>query len=116
MTTQLVDLDKRLDDIGWGVLLVTTGTIWLLPDKQVPHGSWLIAAGLIMLGLNAIRYFNQIRMNGFSLIVGTLVLLAGLGEFFSVNLPLFAIALILIGVCSFMKRLHANHSTAPGCC
>lgn len=70
-------LDARLESVGWGVLLITIGTIWLLPEKQIPQGSWLIAAGLILLGLNVIRYFNGIRMSGFSLVLGTLALLAG---------------------------------------
>ena len=101
--TRKVALNKRLEDFGWGVLLITIGTIWLLPEKQVPQGSWLIAAGLITLGLNAIRYFNGIKMVGFSLVVGGLALFAGLGAFFSLKLPLLAIALIVIGACSLLK-------------
>ncbi len=112
-------LDARLGDIGWAVLLITIGTIWLLPEKQVPQGSWLIAAGLILLGLNAVRYFNGIRMSGFSLILGTLALLAGIGTFLAWNLPLFAIALIVIGVCMLFKPLVGRGSASPvrhGCC
>jgi membrane-bound ClpP family serine protease len=113
------ELDARLGDIGWAVLLITVGTIWLLPEKQVPQGSWLIAAGLILLGLNAIRYFNGIRMSGFSLVLGTLVLLAGIGEFFAWHLPLFAIALIVIGACMLFKPLVERKLDFPvsyGCC
>ena len=113
------ELDARLGDIGWAVLLITVGTIWLLPEKQVPQGSWLIAAGLILLGLNAVRYFNGIRMSGFSLILGTLVLLAGIGAFFAWHLPLFAIALIVIGACMLFKPLVERKSDFPvshGCC
>lgn len=113
------ELDARLGDIGWAVLLITVGTIWLLPGKQVPQGCWLIAAGLILLGLNAIRYFNSICMSGFSLVLGTLVLLAGIGAFFAWHLPLFAIALIGIGVCMLFKPLVERKSDFPvshGCC
>jgi len=112
-------LDARLSDIGWAVLLITVGTIWLLPERQVPQGGWLIAAGLILLGLNAIRYFNGIRMSGFSLVLGTLVLLAGIGAFFAWHLPLFAIALIAIGACMLFRPLVERKSEFPashGCC
>ena len=112
-------LDARLGDIGWAVLLITIGTIWLLPEKQVPQGSWLIAAGLILIGLNAVRYFNGIRMSGFSLVLGTVTLLAGIGTFFAWNLPLFAIALIVIGVCMLLKPVVGRGSAFPvrhGCC
>jgi hypothetical protein len=100
-----VALSKRLDDFGWAVLLIAIGTIWLMPEKLLPQGSWLIAAGIIMLGLNAIRYFNGIKMVGFSLVAGILALLAGLGKFFGLTLPLFAIALIVIGVIMLLKPL-----------
>jgi hypothetical protein len=119
MTPDKVALDERLADVGWGVLLITIGVIGLLPAGQVPHGTWLIAAGLILLSLNAVRYFNGIRMRGFSLIVGILVLLAGLGEFFGLDLPLFAIALILIGGSCLFRRPLATDSTSPAsqnCC
>ena len=71
-----------------GALLITVGTIWLLPEKQVPRGSWLMAAGIILLGLNAIRYLNGIRMRRFSLVAGAVALLAGVGAYFNWNLPL----------------------------
>jgi hypothetical protein len=98
-------LDARLEGIGWGVLLITIGIIWLLPEKHVPQGSWLIAAGLILLGLNAIRCLNGIRMSGFSLMLGILALLAGAGKLFAWELPLFAIALMAIGACMLLKPL-----------
>ncbi len=104
-SSERVALERRFEDIGWGVLLVAIGTIWLVPEKLVPHGSWLIAAGLILLGLNAARFFRGIRMSGFSLVAGILALIAGLGEFFSVGVPLFPIALIFIGLCSLVKPL-----------
>ena len=83
-------LSRRLEDFGWAVLLIAVGTIWLMPETLVPKGTWLIAAGVIMLGLNVVRRFNGIKMSGFSLFAGVLALLAGLGEFFGLKLPLFA--------------------------
>jgi len=113
-------LSRRVEGIGWGVLLITIGTIWLVPAGQVPKGSWLIAVGLILLGLNAVRYFYALRMSGFSLAVGILALLAGLGEFYGLNLPLFPIALIGVGACLLVKRLFERESiSTPGqgwCC
>jgi hypothetical protein len=105
-----VALSKRLNDFGWAVLLIAIGTIWLMPERLMPQGSWLIAAGIIMLGLNAIRYFNGIGMVGFSLVAGILALLAGLGAYFGLTLPLFAIALIVIGMVMLLKPLLEKNS------
>lgn len=112
-------LAKRLEDLGWGVLLIAIGTIWLAPEKQVPQGSWLIATGLIMLGLNAVRHFYGIKMSGFSLVVGILALLAGTGAFLNLHLPLFAIALIITGVYMILKPAEKNlmnAKTQDWCC
>lgn len=105
-------LNRRLEDFGWGALLITIGTIWLLPEQQVPQGSWLVAAGIILLGLNAIRYFKGLAMSGFSLVVGILALFAGLGEYYHVKMPLFAIALIVIGACILLKPLAEKKSSS----
>ncbi len=114
-TARKAALNERLEGIGWAILLITMGTIWLLPETQVPSGTWLIAAGVILLGLNAVRAANGIRMSGFSLGVGVLALLAGLGEHYNIKLPLFPIALILIGVCLLFGAFRGKGISAPGC-
>ena len=35
-------LDRRLHDIGWGLLLMLTGMVWLVPAERVPEGAWLL--------------------------------------------------------------------------
>jgi hypothetical protein len=103
--TRKAALNRRLESFGWGALLIVIGTIWLLPESQVPHGSWLIAAGIILLGLNAVRCINGISMSSFSLIAGFIALTMGLGAFFGVKLPLFAIVLIVVGAGILLKML-----------
>ncbi len=51
-------LDHQLERIGWALFLIMIGGLMLLPG--VPSGTWLIGTGLIMLGLNAVRYFKGI--------------------------------------------------------
>lgn len=115
------ELDKTLDDIGWGALFITTGAFWLVPETLVPQGGWMIAVGLILLGLNAIRYIVRIEMNGFGFVLGFLALFAGMGAFFNLTLPLFPIALIVIGACMLLApefERRSISSTAHGwrCC
>jgi hypothetical protein len=111
-STQKAALSRRLEGIGWGVLLIAVGTIWLLPQGRVPKGTWLIAAGLIVLGFSVVHYFNALKVSGFSLAVGILALVAGLGEYFAVELPLFAIALIGLGTWLLLQRLPEKHSNS----
>jgi len=104
-------LNKRLESIGWGLFLIMIGGIWLVPDEQVPEGTWLIGAGLIMLGLNLARYLNGIRMSGFTIVLGILALASGLGDLAGVDLPLFPILLILIGASILLKPVFEGRRT-----
>jgi hypothetical protein len=91
-------LNRRLETIGWGLFLIIIGALWLLPDGTVPDGAWLIAAGVIMLGVNLVRYLNQIKMSGASLFLGLLMAIFGVGEFLGMDLPVLAVLLIVFGV------------------
>ena len=53
---QKLALNARLEAIGWALFLIWIGGLWLMPDERLPEETWLIGAGLIMLGLNGVRY------------------------------------------------------------
>lgn len=89
---------KRLDDIGWAIFLILTGILWLFPESQVPPGTWLICTGLLLLGLNAFRVIAQVPVSGFTTLLGTLALAAGLAAWWGIHLPLAAVGLIGLGV------------------
>lgn len=103
-------LNKRLESIGWALFLIMIGGIGLVPNSQVPVGTWSIGVGLIMLGLNLARYLNGIRMSGFTLVLGTVAVLTGVGEFSGLDLPVFAILLILIGASIILTPLFERES------
>jgi len=98
-------LNKHLERIGWALFLIMIAGIALVPDERIPKGTWPIGVGLIMLGLNAARYLNGIKMSGFTIVLGILALGSGLGDFLGVDLPLFPILLILIGANIILRPL-----------
>jgi hypothetical protein len=61
--TRKRSLNKQLEAVGWGLFLIMIGGLWLVPDEMVREGTWLIGAGLIMLGLNAARYYTGVKMS-----------------------------------------------------
>lgn len=97
------ELNSRLETVGWGLFLIMLGGFALVPD--VPEGTWLIGAGLIMLGLNAIRLLVGIRPSWFTLILGTIALLAGLSSVLGVDIPVGPILIILIGLAVIVRAL-----------
>jgi hypothetical protein len=98
-------LDGRLNDIGWGLLFILTGLVWMFPTQQVPEGAWLFGVAAILIGVNVARYLRHIAMSGFSLVLGFVALLAALGQIWRVDLPLLAICLVIIGGSLVIKPL-----------
>ena len=96
---------QRLDEIGWAIFFILTGVIWLLPEAQVPPGTWFMAIGLLLLGLNAIRALAKVPVSGFTTLLGTLVLVAGLAAFLGFELPILAIGLILFGFALLYRQV-----------
>lgn len=91
-------LNKRLENAAWGLFLVMLGCIWLIPEERVPQDAWLLGAGVILLGLNAIRYLKGIRPSGFTLFLGALGVMLGIGGLLGVELPVIPILIILLGL------------------
>ena len=92
-----IRLDRQLNDIGWGLLFMLTGLVWMLPAQQVPEGAWLFGVAAILIGINVVRYLNHVAVSSFSLSLGGVALLAAVGQLWRVDLPLFAICLFIIG-------------------
>ena len=91
-------LNKRLESAAWGLFLVVLGLIWLVPDNRVPQDVWLLGAGVILLGLNGIRYLKGIRPSGFTIFLGVLGVLLGIGGLLDLDLPVVPILVILVGL------------------
>lgn len=96
-------LNKRLETVFWGLFLIMLGGQWLLKGVNVPNGTWDVGVGLILLGLNAARYFNGLRMSGFTTFLGILALIGGLAQMlFKFDLG-GALLLIVLGAYLMLK-------------
>jgi hypothetical protein len=96
-------LNKRLEAVGWGCFLIMLGGFMLVPDTIVAKGFWSIGVGLIMLGLNAARYFFKIRMSGFTTFLGILSLIGGILQLFGLEGTEGAFLLIILGAFLLVK-------------
>lgn len=103
--TKEEQLSKRINSIGWALFFVMLGCLWLIPPETLPESTWLIGAGLIMLGSNLVRYLNGIKMVAFTNIIGVVALAAGISDIMGVELPVFPILIILIGLSIIVGHL-----------
>ena len=53
--------------------------------------------GVIVVGVNVARYVKQIKLNGFTTLLGLFALAAGVSALVGVRIPLFAIFLVVVG-------------------
>ena len=96
-------LNKRLESVAWGLFLVMLGGFALVPDETIPRGAWSIGIGVIMLGLNAARYLNKIKMSGFTTVLGAIALLGGIAELLGITSLDAALLLIILGAYLILK-------------
>lgn len=96
-------LNKRMETIAWGFFLVMLGGFALVPGDVLPKGLWSVGVGVIMLGLNAARYFNQIKMSGFTTFLGILGVAGGIAEMLGWTSLQGGLLLILLGAYLIVK-------------
>lgn len=70
-------LNKRMETMAWGAFLIMLGGFMFVPEEIIKGGWWSIGVGLIFLGLNAARYFNGLRMSGFTTFLGIISVIGG---------------------------------------
>jgi hypothetical protein len=68
-----------------------------VPQEIIRGGWWSIAVGLIMLGLNAARYFNGLRMSGFTTFLGIISVAGGVLDLVGMEGVNAAVLLIVLG-------------------
>jgi hypothetical protein len=102
-------LNRNLEAMAWGALFIWWGITELVPG--LPHGTGAIGIGLILLGLNVARSLNGVPTSGFTMTLGILALVLGGLELaisvlrLPIELPVFAILLIVLGVILLAREL-----------
>ena len=97
-------VDSHLQTAAWGIIIILFGGLSLVPGDQTRF--FVLGIGIILLGLNLLRYVNRIPMNGFSTALGMVSLILGgitslrpmLGWKTHLELQFFPILLIVFGL------------------
>jgi hypothetical protein len=103
------DLESRMDAAGWGLFLLMSGAMLLVPG--LPDGSWLTGVGILLIGLSALRAIFGLPVNSFGVIMAVVLVAGGVGEVAGVAVPWFALMLVLCGLAlvfgELVRRPHA---------
>jgi hypothetical protein len=95
--TDRVALNKRLETVAWGAFLIMLGGFMFVPEEIIRGGWWSIGVGLIFLGLNAARYFNSLRMSGFTTFLGIVSVIGGVLDLVGLEGVNGAVLIIVLG-------------------
>jgi len=90
-------LNKNIERVAWGAFLIMLGGFMFVPEEIIKGGWWSIGVGLIFLGLNAARYFNGLRMSGFTTFLGILSVIGGILDLVGMAGVNGAVLLIVLG-------------------
>jgi hypothetical protein len=116
---QMMSEKNGFEKIAWGAFFIWWGITAMF--KFLPAGSGAIGIGVILLGLNAARYFGGIAVSGFTTALGVLALVSGVVELARATLSLpfevsfFPILLIVLGVMALLGEfVRAKKSDGAG--
>jgi len=96
-------LNKKMETMAWGCFLVMLGGLFFVPVEVIAKGVWSIGVGVIMLGLNVVRYFSKIKMSGFTTFLGIVSIIGGVLELTGVVGADGAVFLIILGAYLILK-------------
>ena len=86
------DAAQRLDAVGWGLFFLWVGSAWL---AGIDEGVGLLGVGIITLGVQVLRRYAGLALEGFWVVVGSLFALGGLWQVLDAQLPLVPFLLVL---------------------
>ena len=108
-------LKEQLDSLGFAVFFIMVGVLWLLPAGRLPEDSWLIGFALIVFIISIIKYFNNIKVDWFFIVMAFVALAFGLDQYIGIQLSFFPIVFILIGVSILFGLIFGKGDGGLGC-
>jgi hypothetical protein len=88
-------IEDILDGVGWGLFFLWVGIALLI---DVGWGIGLIGVGVITLTVQAARKCYKLRLEGFWIIFGLVLMLGGIWEILQIQVDLVPVLFIIAGV------------------
>lgn len=96
---------SKFEAIGWALFFIWIGIAWLV---DVGMGIGLLGVAAITLGVQALRYVFNVRVEGFWVMVGFGFAIAGFWQWLDIRLPLAPFIFIAVGVALFIGKVWPN--------
>lgn len=103
-STEMSERARQLDSVAWAVFFIWVGIAML---AQLPWGWFLVGVSVIILAVQIARWQMDMKIEGFWIACGTVLLAGGLWNLLDLPWPLAPILLILLGVALLGKAVVA---------
>ncbi len=100
-------LAHKLRMTGWALFFIWIGIVFI---AGLTAGVGLLGVGLITLGVQLARKIAGLKVEGFWIIIGILLLLGGLGKLIKLGIALIPAVLILAGITILWSVYFGKHS------
>lgn len=95
-------LSRQIDSGAWAVFFIWLGVVML---AGLPWAWFLVGVGVLILGAQLVRRQRDLMIETFGIIIGLIILAAGIWDLFALPLPLMPVVLIVLGGYLLWKTL-----------
>lgn len=96
------DLSRQIDSAAWAVFFIWLGVVML---AGLPWAWFLVGVGVLILGAQLMRQRRNLKIETFGIVMGLIILAAGIWDQLALPLPLMPIVLIVLGGYLLWKTL-----------
>lgn len=97
LTAEARGKNRRIEHATWAIFLMFFGLMFIIDEKHIPNGAWMMGIGLLLLLLNALRHIQTLPISHFTSGLGVLLILLGVGDYASYKVPTGALIVFIIG-------------------
>lgn len=96
---------RQIDSAAWAVFFIWVGVVML---AGLPWAWFLIGVGVLIMGTQVVRQQRGLKIEMFGVVVGLIMLAAGIWDVLALPLPLMPIILIALGGYLLWKTVSAT--------
>lgn len=88
------DPHRQIDSAAWAVFFIWLDVVML---AGLPWAWFLVGVGVLILGAQMMRQQRNLKVDRFGVVIGFIILAAGMWDLLALPLPLMPIILIVLG-------------------
>lgn len=89
--------NRKIEHASWALFLMFFGLMFIVDEKIIPDGAWMMGIGALLVLLNILRYTQSLPLSHFTSGLGVILIIFGIGDYASYDIPKGALIIFIIG-------------------